>query len=192
MGDLSGIRIIILSIGKTNSACKGGHILRRIWQGCILIVSLVTCVACSSVISSNTRSLADTGIAYAEMAANPAAYVGKTMLVGGTIIHATNLQDGTRLEILQFPLGSRDRPRTDRVSGGRFLVLTPEYLETAIYRQGRAITLVGDVQGERDLPLGETTYHYPLLTPRELYLWSEDYDVPRVRFGVGVGFGRGF
>lgn len=132
------------------------------------------------------------GISYAQVAANPAAHVGAVLLVSGTIIEVKNLQEGTRLEILQFPTGSRDRPRTNQPSGGRFLVLAPDYLESAIYRQGRAMTLVGEIQGQRVLPLGQTTYSYPLLVPRELYLWSEDYDVPRFSIGLGIGFRKGF
>lgn len=166
--------------------------MRRTWRGVVIVGSLLSCVACASVISREARSLVNPEVSYAQIAANPAAHVGTTVLVAGTIIEAVNLQEGTRLEILQFPTGAGDRPRTAATPGGRFLVLAPEYLETAIYRKGRAITLVGEVQGKRDLPLGETTYHYPLLVPRELYLWSEDYDVPRFRIGFGVGFSKGF
>ena len=165
---------------------------RRTWQGLVLVGCLLGCMACGSVISREARQMVKPGVSYAQIAADPSAYIGTTVLVAGTIIEATNLQEGTRLEVLQFPTGSGDRPRATATPGGRFLVLAPEYLETAIYRPGRAITLVGEVQGQRDLPLGETTYHYPLLVPRELYLWSEDYDAPRVHIGFGVGFSKGF
>ena len=110
----------------------------------------------------------------------------------GTIIEATNLREGTRLAILQYPTGSRDRPRTDRLSGGRFLLLAPGYLETAVYRPGRAITVVGEVRGQQVLPLDDTTYRYPLFVPRELYLWREGYDIPRFHIGFGLGFSTGF
>jgi outer membrane lipoprotein len=167
-------------------------VVRWIWRGLVIIGSLLACVACGSVISREARSLVNPAVSYAQIAANPAAHVGTTVLVAGTIIEAINLQEGTRLEILQFPTGAGDRPLTTATPGGRFLVLAPDYLETAIYRKGRAITLVGEVQGQRDLPLGETTYHYPLLLPRELYLWSEGYDTPRFHIGFGVGFSKGF
>ena len=63
------------------------------------------------------------------------------------------------------------------------IVLAPEYLETAIYRVGRALTVAGEVRGQRDLPVGETVYRYPLLTPRERYLWPEGGGVsPAVPF----------
>ena len=36
---------------------------------------------------------------------NPDAYLGRTVLLGGEIIETENLQDQTRLEMLQKPLG---------------------------------------------------------------------------------------
>jgi outer membrane lipoprotein len=126
------------------------------------------------------------------VAANPEVYAGKVLLVAGTIIEAKNLPQGTRLEVLQYPAGRRGRPQTHLSSGGRFLVLAPEYLETAIYRPGRAVTVAGEVTGQQELPLGETTYRYPVVTPRELYLWQEGQSFPQVRIGIGFGVGTRF
>ena len=104
-----------------------------------------------------------------------------------------NTPAGTRLVLLQYPTDSRGRPQIDAPSGGRFLVLTPEYLETAIYRPGRALTVAGEVRGQRELPIGETIYRYPLLAPREMYLWPEgNGKYPQFRIGFGFGLYRGF
>jgi outer membrane lipoprotein len=138
------------------------------------------------------RRLADPRLSYAEVAANPEASVGKVILVAGTIIETKNLPQGTHLEILQFPANRQGYPQTDKPSGGRFLVLAPTYLEPAIYRPGRAITVAGEVTGQRELPLGGTTYRYPALVPRELHLWQEGYQGPRLQIGFGFGFGTRF
>lgn len=61
--------------------------------------------------------------------------LGKVVIVAGTIVEAVNTQEGTRLVLLQYPTSSRGRPKTDEPSGGRFLVLTSESLETAIIAQ---------------------------------------------------------
>jgi outer membrane lipoprotein len=166
--------------------------LRPVWRWVAALSSLVVCVACAPVISSEVRSLVDPRLSYAEMAANPETHRGKVLLVAGTIIEAKNLSEGTRLEILQYPTGSRGRPQTDQPSGGRFLVLAPDYLETAVYRPGRVVTVAGEVVGQRELPLGETTYRYPALMPRELYLWQEGNGMPRLHIGLGFGFSKGF
>ena len=163
-----------------------------VWRCCVVVMSLLGCGACASVISDDVRRTVNPQVSFAQIAADPAGYTGTLALLAGTIIEATNLREGTRLAILQYPTGSRDRPLTDRLSGGRSLLLAPGYLETAVYRPGRAITVVGEVRGQQVLPLDDTTYRYPLLVPRELYLWREGYDIPRFHIGFGLGFSTGF
>jgi len=161
------------------------------WHWLIVLASLLGCVACGSVISPQVQSLADPELSYVKLASNPEAYVGKVVIIAGTIIEAVNTPEGTRLVLLQYPTNRRGRPQTDASSGGRFLVLAPEYLETAIYRSGRALTVAGEVRGQRELPIGEIVYHYPLLAPREMYLWPEGGgSSPLFRFGFGFGFSK--
>jgi len=158
------------------------------WRWLIVLTSLLGCVACGSVISSQVRDLVDPRLSYAQIAAQPEAYVGKVVIVAGLIIETVNTPEGTRLVLLQYPADHRGRPQSAASSGGRFLVLTPQYLETAIYRPGRALTVAGEVQGQRELPVGETFYRYPVLVPRELYLWPEG-DGGYLPFHIGFGFG---
>ena len=140
------------------------------WHWLIVLANLLGCAACDSVISPQVQSLADPALAYAQFASNSEVYVGKVVIIAGTIIEAVNTPEGTRLVLLQYSTNRRRRPQTDASSGGRFLVLAPEYLETTIYGSGRPLTVAGAVRGQRDLPVGETVYHYPLLAPREMYL----------------------
>ena len=157
------------------------------WRWLLVVGSMLSCVACTPVLSREVRALVDPHVTYADIAANPEANIGKVLLAAGTIIEAENLQQGTRLEILQYPADSRGRPQTDQPSGGRFLILTPGYLETTIYRPGRAITVAGEVTGQQELSLGETAYRYPVLAPRELHLWQEGASFPPVHIGIGFG-----
>jgi len=160
------------------------------WRWLVVLASLLGCTACGAVISSQVRELVDPTLSYPQVAARPEAYVGKVIIVAGTIIEAVNTLEGTRLVLLQYPADSRGRPQTDVPSGGRLLVLTPDYLETAIYRPGRALTVAGEVQGQRELPIGETTYRYPLLVLRELYLWPERGGFPQFHIGFGFGISK--
>jgi outer membrane lipoprotein len=161
------------------------------WHWLIVLASLIGYVACSSVISPQVQSLADPELSYAQLASNPEAYVGKVVVIASTIIETVNTLEGTRLVLLQYPTNCRGCPQTDASSGGRFLVLTPEYLETAIYRSGRALTVAGEVRGQRGPPVGETVYRYPLLAPREMYLWPEgSVGAPLFHFGFGFGFSK--
>jgi outer membrane lipoprotein len=162
------------------------------WRWLLVLCSLVSCVACAPVISREVRAQVAPHLTYTDIAANPAAYVGTVVLVAGTIVEARNFQHGTRLELLQYPADGRGRPRTNAPTGGRFLVWAPEYLETAIYRPGREITVAGEVTEPQELPLGDTTYRYPVLVPREVYLWPGGASSPAVRIGIGFGFGTRF
>lgn len=163
-----------------------------VWRWLLIIGTALSCLSCTSVISAEVRSQVAHHVSYIDVVQNPDAYVGKVIIVAGTIIEAKNLRDGTRLEILQYPATRTGRPQLEQPSGGRFLVLTPTYLETAIYRPGRSITVAAEVTGQRALPLGETIYRYPTFLPRELHLWPEGYTGPQVRFGFGFGFSKGF
>jgi outer membrane lipoprotein len=161
------------------------------WHWLFVVGIVLSCLSCTSAISSAIRSQVAQDVTYTDIAQNPDAYIGKIIIAAGSIIDAKNLREGTRLEILQYPTTNTGRPVLDNPSGGRFLVLLPNYLETAIYRPGRRITVAGEVSGHRDLPLGETTYRYPVFVPHELYLWPEGYRGPRVQIGFGFGFSKG-
>jgi outer membrane lipoprotein len=163
-----------------------------IWRWLLVCGLLLGGTACAPVISPEVRAQLAPHVSFSQIAANPDAYVGKTVMLAGTIIEAKNVPAGTRLEVLQYPATSQGRPRLTTNPGGRFLVIAPEYLETAVYRPGRAITVAGTLQGARDLPLGEITYRYPTLTPLELYVWPEGYAYPRLRLGFGFGFSQSF
>jgi len=156
----------------------------------IVLASLLGCVACGPVTFPQVQSLADPALVYAQLASNPEAYVGKMVILAGTIIEAVNTPEGTRLALLQYPTNRRGRPQIEAPSGGCFLALPPEYLETTIYRSGRALTVAGEVRRQRALPVGETVYRYPLLAPREMYLWPEGSVSPLLHFGFDFGFSK--
>ncbi|ETW97292.1 MAG: hypothetical protein ETSY1_23260 [Candidatus Entotheonella factor] len=159
----------------------------------MLLVSLLCSgMACAPVFEPELRGQIDPALSYPELLASPASHAGRVVLLGGTIVEAANFETFTRLILLQYPLGRDDRPRTNQPSGGRFLLRIPGYLETEVYRPGRAISVIGEVQGQEDLPLGETSYAYPALIPKHLHLWPEGETGPRIRVGIGVGFSKGF
>ncbi len=88
---------------------------------------------------------------------------------------------GRPLEIVQFNLGSDHIPNESAVSGGRFLAITPDYLDNMIYRTGRRVAVIGKVKEMRILPLDQTEYSYPVIAILEIRVWRnvEDYQVDR-------------
>lgn len=114
----------------------------------------------------------DTGIEFTELRASPERFQGKVVALGGEVISARAMKDGTQLEILELPLDRSDRPISDLgASRGRFIVMHPG-LDTAVVPNGRRVTVVGDVTGSKTLPIDETEYTYPVINSRFLQIWS--------------------
>ena len=127
---------------------------------------------CAPVISKGLRAQIDEEILFEEVIQDPEAYQGKMVLWAGVIIGAKNRKEGTLIEVLQKPADMVGRPKDVDRSGGRFLALYDGYLDIAIYAQGREVTVAGEIKGKRTLPLDEIEYAYPLISVKEIHLWS--------------------
>src|SRR5207247_8006566 len=99
---------------------------------------------------------------------------GRLIVLGGAVLAAKRLKDGTRIEVLQLPLDDSQRPESDRtVSEGRFVALQKGFLDPATLPEGTRVTLVGEVTGAMTLPLAETEYAYPTLETKTLKVWPD-------------------
>ena len=157
---------------------------------CTAILTIILMAGCASVISREALDQVDQSIRFEQILEDPEAFEGRTVLLGGEIIETQNLLDKTLIIVVQRPLCYRDRPCAEGDSEGRFIVSTPDFLDPAIYRAGRKITVVGSVKGKEVRPLGEIEYAYPVISEKEIYLWPSEQDSstqPRVYFGIGVG-----
>jgi len=152
-----------------------------------LLILLVT--GCAPVISQDVLRDVDKDLPFQAVLSNPDHFKGKTILFGGKIIETTPLQGKTRVTILQYPLGFRNKPIADSGSEGRFIVEAPGFLDPVVYSPGRQVTVAGIVGGKEVLSLGEINYTYPIVASRELYLWPIDdpYYLPQFYIGIGIG-----
>ncbi len=118
-------------------------------------------------------------------------HVGKEVLWGGMIIHANNLAEGARLEILAYPLDSSQTPRLNQPPLGRFLLQHDGYLETLDYAPGRRLSVHGSIERIEDGMVDQSPYRFPVVSARKLHLWPRGEPAqPRINFGIGVVFGR--
>jgi outer membrane lipoprotein len=134
-------------------------------------------LGCAPVISPELRAGADSSITFKQVAQNPNTYEGKIVLWGGEIIQALPQEDGTNLiEVLEWPLGWRGKPRRTVSFQGKFLVLSKESLDLSLYRRGTKITVAGEIQGsmsgEKVKSGSDPNYRYPLLLSREIHPWE--------------------
>jgi outer membrane lipoprotein len=144
---------------------------------CIFLFSFIFASGCGHVISKDLKAKTDLSLTFGEVSKNPNTYKGKIVIWGGEIIRALPQDDGTNLiEVLEWPLGWREKPRRAVSFHGKFLVLLKEPLDLSHYRRGVKITVAGEtqgsMQGEKIKSVSDPMYQYPLLLSKEIRLWE--------------------
>jgi len=129
--------------------------------------------ACAPVISPQLMEQVDRSLTYGSLASRPDESIGKIVLLGGTIVQTLPKPKETEIEVVQKQVSSSGEPYLTDQSEGRYLVVVDRFLDPAIFRPGRDITVAGKVRGSALRRLGEIDYRYPLITAVELHLWSE-------------------
>lgn len=141
----------------------------------ILAVLLAGCV--SAFPDAALRSV-DRTATVADLRRDPAAYLGRRVMVGGDILATRPKPDETEIEILSKPIESDERPRRGDVSDGRVLVTTSQFLDPAVYAEGRRLTVIGTVTGGDERKIGELPYRYPVVAALDIHLWPRDVVEP--------------
>ncbi len=139
----------------------------------MLILWFVGLIASCAPLSIEIMRQVDESLTYQVVQQDPQRYVGKTVLWGGVIIETVNKTDETVMKVRQTELDFEKRPQTLDRSAGRFLVISAGFLDPEIYKEGREITVGGEVRGKEVLPLGDTQYSYPVILAKEIYLWEK-------------------
>jgi outer membrane lipoprotein len=151
---------------------------------------------CSYPIAQQYREEARKSPTFAEVFKDPAAYTGSIVLWGGTIIETVTVSDGSEMFVLQTPLDYMEKPEAARYSEGRFIAKSSSFLDPEIYKNGRKITLAGEIMGRETRPLGKSQYTYPMVAIKELHLWKKRryyaYPYPYYDWYYGPGWGWGW
>jgi len=112
-----------------------------------MFMTMLLFTASCSVISSEVRREAEPTLAFNLLEEEANSYLGKTVIVGGYILETENLPDKMSILVLQAPLGFRDEPKSKDKSKGRFIVFHKGFLDPAVYKKWRKITVAGTVVG---------------------------------------------
>lgn len=148
------------------SARQTGYVLAA-------LATLLPGCATNGVVPASLQMQLDRSLTFAQLKDSPDSYRSRLILVGGEVLEAKLLKQGTRLVILQLPLHDSQEPGLDRTaSQGRFLAIQKEFLDPATLPEGTRVTIVGEVTGATTLPLDETDYVYPTLEIKHLKVWS--------------------
>ena len=171
--------------------------MRHGWRlsagGIIPFFLLLAPLSCATTDKKTNGKPTYEAIPFSEVLRSPATYKGRVVRLGGVIVQTENREAETLIEILEKPLSRQGKPKPGDVSGGRFRVVFQGFLDSAIYRQNRPVTVIGEIVGVETAVIGEASYDYPLLFGREVRLWEEKghFDTPRMHIGIGIGSGGG-
>jgi len=157
----------------------------------LLLLTIISLFGCANVVSKELRDKAYGEPSASTLFKDADEFKGRIVILGGVIVSSANTKEGTYIEVLQKPLDYRGRPEDTDTSYGRFIIFSEGYLDSAVYSQGREITVAGEVMGRQVRPLGEIQYPYPLIKSKELHLLEPRYDIP-IQFGIGIGIWHAF
>ena len=134
------------------------------------------CVAvlggCTTPVPQVIREPLPGSIAVAEARAHPQAHIGERVRWGGTIVKVENRQADTGVEVVSRPLSEGGRPLQTDHTGGRFIASFNEFLDPAVYTEGRRLTVVGTLVDTVTRSIGEHPYRFPLVKVDTAYLWE--------------------
>ena len=148
-----------------------------LWVMLGAIVALLSGCASTSFIPASLQTQVDQTLTFSQLKESPDSYRGRLLVLGGEVLTAKRLKDGTRITVLQLPLDGSQEPEMDRTaSEGRFLAIQKGFLDPATLPEGTRVTLVGEVTGVLTLPLDETEYAYPTLEIKTLKVWPDWQD----------------
>ncbi len=134
----------------------------------ILVLPLLFLVTgCAHWISDQSRALADRTVTFSQLRANPDAYRGKFVMLGGTVAEVTSAGEVTWLDVIEHRLDSRELPDEVIPSRGRFLATSSESLDPAHFKPGALVSLMGEVTGAMVRKDGGA-YIYPVIDIREI------------------------
>ena len=143
------------------------------------VIPLLFLIGCNKpdVIPERLEGRVDRDLRYAEVKDHPGMYLNKLMLVGGKVLSATRVKEGTRIEVLQIPLNSDLIPdQRVEMSNGRFVAMDFEQhiVDPAVLEDNKLITVVGEVVGSKSIKIDDIEAEVPRLIIKHITVWDRD------------------
>jgi len=141
----------------------------RIVQFATVFISSIFLIACSSLpedLKSDNPNIV-TDYAAWQQSANSSDEVR----VGGVIAKVTNLENRTRIEVVNLPISSSGKPDIKQEPKGRFVGYVDGFADPVTLSEGRLITLLGKADGTEKNKVGEFDYDFPVMAISNYHLW---------------------
>ena len=143
----------------------------------LLLLPLLFIQACASNIPQEIRNAPVNDICLVQVRQTPSAFIGKSVRWGGTIINIENRPQESRLTILAQPFAAYGEPIQGDQSFGRFIAIVDAFLDPAIYAEGRAVTVYGQLRASEKKKIDEFDYTYAVVKAKQIYLWEPRPDL---------------
>ena len=144
----------------------------------VILLLLPGCIT-SELGTKEMESQVARDIPFEALKAEPGKFTGRVVVLGGKVLAAKRLKEGTQVEVLQLPLDGADAPILMLPqSKGRFLAYQEAFLDPATIPEGTAVSMIAEVTGHKTQPLDEVDYSYPTLKIRTLKVWPEQRYLP--------------
>lgn len=151
------------------------------------ILSLILCVTLTACVSypESVKVAEGTELTTYNDVVESESHIGATARWSGVIAEVKNHKSRTQLDILYYDASHDGRPRTDAEPIGRFRVYSDEFLDPAIYKQGKSVTALGTVSQKETAKIGDFEYEYPTLVETKVHLWKKQQPRTKVQFNYG-------
>jgi outer membrane lipoprotein len=140
---------------------------RFIWASLVLIVISTGC----AVMPKEMTREAALQRPFREMVEQSERFVGRTVIFGGYVVSVDNMKSGTKIEVVQAPLGVGQQPKAKDRSEGRLIVEHDGFLDPEIYTKDRVITVGGIMSGSSKTDQSQLPYPYIRIRAQKLHLW---------------------
>ncbi len=100
--------------------------------------------------------------------------IGTEVRWGGVISKVENKADVTWIEIVRYPLRDNGRPDPASLSDGRFIASFAGFRDPVVFKTGRALTVLGVVDGKVKRTIGEFEYAFPIVRVEGAHLWQAE------------------
>ncbi len=101
--------------------------------------------------------------------------VGEPVTLGGYILDTRTVAAKIYMTVLQTPLGSRGRPRSESTSEGNFLVAYSGALDLNDYGRRRQVTVTGKIAGIAKEDVTGCPRPCLKIDSHDVKVWSEEY-----------------
>ncbi|GAA5646634.1 MULTISPECIES: Slp family lipoprotein [Vibrio] len=116
---------------------------------------------------------------------------GTPIRLGGVIAAVTNLDNKTRIEVVNLPISESGKPDIDKEPHGRFVGYIDGFIDPVTFAKGRMVTLLGTSQGTEQEKVGDYDYRFPVMQISGYHLWRVEervvtYDDPFFYPCIGI------